>query len=403
VKQYLFYQHNVQQFFIAHLGKYQGVVVPLSIATSFPDGTHGFLRALLAKDSSKEFMIDPRTPLFQKHWDRKSIRPPHEKMAGVSGAVVKEGLKSPIAEASLTLEALTNATQATIAYQRSFRYQGKDQKKLDKYKALMGGGELPEITNPQLLLPPYFEFSAPGDPWFSATINCTSIACGLEGVLPQNVRPILHFREFDFEDWSQATEKLAALKIKTVFLYPNDFHELEASPEVLARYTSAIKQFSAAGLLPFALHGGYFAVCMSKVGLMGFGNGVGYGEWRDSGYHRGGTAEKRIYIPKLHRFLEPAKAQALLDTAPDYFGEDSDLLAECVESNRPLNSILLAEALDHFMECRSAELQFVANSDIAAIEQRLSDTQKVLKEKSGLIGQEVGKHLGAWREALATW
>jgi hypothetical protein len=58
---------------------------------------------------------------------------------------------------------------------------------------------------------------------------------------------------------------------------------------------------------------------LRKKGLSGFGNGVGYGEWRDSSYHRGGTAEARVYIPKLHRFLDPARAQALVDRSGDYF------------------------------------------------------------------------------------
>ena len=41
---YLTYQHNVQSYFREHADKYEGVIVPLSIATAFPTGTYGFVR-----------------------------------------------------------------------------------------------------------------------------------------------------------------------------------------------------------------------------------------------------------------------------------------------------------------------------------------------------------------------
>ena len=65
IEQYITYQHNVQRFFREHSEKYTGVIIPLSIATSFPTGTYGFVRALCSKHNLK-YAIDPRTPLFQR-------------------------------------------------------------------------------------------------------------------------------------------------------------------------------------------------------------------------------------------------------------------------------------------------------------------------------------------------
>ena len=69
---------------------------------------------------------------------------------------------------------------------------------------------------------------------------------------------------------------------------------------------------------------------------------------RNSGYHKGGTADNRIYILKLHRYLDPPVAQALLDKDPEYFGTDTDLLSECVTVGRPLTNLSQAEVFGSF-------------------------------------------------------
>jgi len=51
------------------------------------------------------------------------------------------------------------------------------------------------------------------------------------------------------------------------------------------------------GIRSLSLFDGFFAVCLSTVGLAGFANGIGYGEWRDSAYHRGGSAESGVTVP----------------------------------------------------------------------------------------------------------
>lgn len=400
MKQYLFYQHNVQQFFIRHLDKFDGVIVPLSIATSFPDGTHGFLQALFAKDPQKQFVIDPRSPLFQKSWNRNNVRDPHRKMAEVFGPPFSTaGLSSKVGLLDLSVEALQSITTAAIEYQQKFRLRKQEQKKIDKYKKLLGVSDLPQIANPQLLVPPYFQFASIGDPWYGASMVCLNGAL-TSGVHAEDLRPILHFAGFDdIGDYHAAINLLLSMGIRSAFLYPNDFREHQATTKELQTYAEVVKAFSLAGIQPYALHGGYFAICLSRHGLRGFGNGVGYGEWRDSGYHRGGTAEKRIYIPKLHRFLEPAKAQLVINADPDHFASDSDLLAECVASKRPLDAISLEEALDHFLDTRRQELEFVKQHPIEEILRKLSETIVIL-ENLGELERSFARSLSSWRDAL---
>src|SRR6185436_11400325 len=113
---------------------------------------------------------------------------------------------------------------------------------------------------------------------------------------------VIHMRKWDaVTDWTTLLNRLKAAGCTDVWLYPNSFKEHEAPLDELRRYRSAIGECVREHVAPFSLFGGYYAILLGTFGLKGFANGIGYGEWRDSGYHRGGTAILRIYLPRLHR------------------------------------------------------------------------------------------------------
>jgi hypothetical protein len=398
---YLFYQHNVQQFFIRHIEKFTGIIVPLSIATSFPSGTYGFLRALLAKDRTKQFALDPRSALFQHNWNRANIREPHKRMAAVFGEpFTSVALNRPLIPRDITPDSLNRITQACIRFQLDFRVLKEEQRKLEKYRKLLGINTIPEIQNPQKLVPPYFQFDAVGDEWCELSLRSAEIGTSI--VTPEQLNPIAHFTSWErVGNLGQLAARLSSAGITSFFLYPNNFREHDASESELKKYSETVTSISERGVRVEALHGGYFAILMSRRGLSGFGNGVGYGEWRDSAYHRGGTAEVRIYIPKLHRFLDPASAQSLLDRGGDYFTSDSDLLNEYAATKNPLTRVQSQEALDHFMECRQQEIDFVGTNNIETIRAEMLETVSLLKDIGELESERYGTSLQRWSSILA--
>lgn len=399
---YLFYQHNVQKFFIRHIEKFDGIIVPFSIAVSFTSGTYGFLRALLAKDRSKCFALDPRSALFQHSWNRLNIREPHRKTAGVlDGPFISDGLTRPLAPADFSsAETIKTVTEACIRFQSEFRVLQEEKRKLDKYRKLLGMDTIPEIENPQKFIPPYFQFQDQNDPWFEISMRCTEHAASI--VAPQELTPIIHFSDWTkFDAWPQLATTLTTLGIGSAFLYPNEFKEHGADTAELLKYSEGVTSLVAGKLAPQALHGGYFAVLLEKKGLSGFGNGVGYGEWRDSGYHRGGTAEVRIYIPKLHRFLDSAAAQSLVQKDSEYFTADSDLLTEYALASKPLTEVQLQEALDHFMESRYQEIAFVRTSSRDVTVAELSQTVDRLRHIGELEMENYGRSLQRWLEVIS--
>lgn len=399
---YLFYQHNVQQFFIRHIDKYDGILVPFSISASFPSGTYGFLRALLAKDRSKHFALDPRSALFQHRWNRNNVRDPHKKTAAIFGApFTTRGLEANLSPGDFqSADTIRSVTTVCIRYQQGFRILQEEKRKLDKYRKLLGMDTIPEIENPQKFIPPYFHTTDGNDPWLEITLACIEHAATL--VSPEELCPVIHFAEWlGFDAWDHIRTRLGAVGVGSYFVYPNNFKEHEASTPELEAYVKAVEAAVGAGFRCLALHGGYLAIALEKKGLAGFGNGVGYGEWRDSGYHRGGSAEVRIYIPKLHRFLNPAEAQSLITADAAYFTADSDLLTEYAASKKPLTEVQPQEALDHFMESRYQEMQFVRDHLEAEIAGELRETVRRLNDIGELEAERFGVSLARWAATIS--
>lgn len=399
-EQYITYQHNVQRYFRDHSEKYAGVIIPISIAATFPTGTYGFIRALCSK-YNHSYAIDPRTALFQHKWDRSSVRPPHQRMAGIFGPPFDSmGLRRALEPDDFSSPGvIAEICKRCIDFQKDFRARKEDVRKLRKYKKLLGISQLDDLYEPQFLVPPYFLFDQRKDPWYDISMRFIRQSLEASGNLP--VQPVLHSPGWHtVDEWNPILQDIHDCGIHACWLYVNDFKEHDASPDDLQEYRATVEACDAAGVRPYSLFGGYFSILMGYYGLRGFGNGIGYGEWRDSGYHRGGTAMIRVYIPKVHRYLDAPAAQRLIDTDPDYFAS-TDLLAEYASGRKRLaDDLTLMEALDHFMECRYNEIQFVADAPVAQALAELETTCEHLEAIGPLEYERYGTSLRRWADSL---
>lgn len=402
VEQYITYQHNVQRYFREHSEKYAGVIIPISVAVTFPTGTYGFIRALCSK-YNHNYSIDPRTALFQHNWDRSNVRSPHQRMADILGPPFDSvGLKRALEPDDFSsLELIGKVCKNCIDFQKNFRSREEDMRKLRKYKKLLGISQLDDLCEPQFLVPPYFLFDQRTDPWYE--ISMRFIRRALEESKDLPVQPVLHTRRWHaIDEWNHILGEMGDSGIEACWIYVNDFREHDASLDDLKGYRATVEASVAVDVKPYSLFGGYFAVLMGYYGLQGFGNGIGYGEWRDSGYHRGGTAMIRVYVPRVHRYLDAPAAQHIIDIDPDYFAS-TDLLAEYTSGRKRLaDDLTLIEALDHFMECRYNETQFVADRPVEEAITELETTCKHLEAIGPLEHEKYGTSLRRWVDCLRT-
>jgi hypothetical protein len=401
MRHYLTYQHNVQQFFRKHADKYDGVIVPMSIATSFPSGTYGFIRALCTRHSDVQYAIDPRNAMFQKNWNRDHVREPHKKMAAVMGKPYEETVvERPLQVDDFDAASISDSVKKCIEFQKTFRMTDETDKKLRKYKKLLGLDKLDKLKVPQHLIPPYFQFEEVGDPWYELSVKCLKEALKHREQIP--LRPVLHFSNWPNGDtWDSCLVTLTSNDINELWFYPNNFREHDAKEAQLKLYRQAVARAVSKGCTPYVLFGGYFAILMSFDGLAGFANGVGYGEWRNSSYHRGGSAQTRIYILKLHRYIDSADAQSLIDKDPEYFGVGSSILADYVDAEKSVVDMTLEDALNHFMACRHTELRFVSSHSAAEAATELEETVSRLDNIGPLEAKKYGESLERWKEAIS--
>ncbi len=401
---YLIYQHSVQKFFVAHRDKYNGVVIPLSIIASFPGGTKGFIRTLCSKDRHKRYGIDPRTPLFQRKWDRqKHLRPPHHTVAEILGPPFSTvALDRDLVATDFSERDIRNATRRCVEFQLEFRQGDDDARKLRKYAQLLGHEEdIEPLSPPQYVVPPYFAFVDERDPWYQVNMDCIQEAMDCSSDVP--VWPIVHSRSAAaLPGCISAVARLRELGLSNIWLYPNDFREHRESAAALVGLKDVVVACHDAGVTPRMLHGGFFSMALRYVGLEGFANGVGYGEWRDSGYHRGGTADIRIYCLPLHRFIGPAEADLLVDENPEYFANDGLLFEEVYKSGESFESVDSSTANTHFMNCRDREVATILASDLSDVLETLDGTVDAIRQLDEPGVLRYAESLERWSEVLSS-
>lgn len=384
---YLTYHHVSQDFFRRHRNKYDGLMIPLSVACVFRQGTGGFVLTL-----KTQYAIDPRTPILQADFDRQSIRRAHLEIADVHGPTVRQIFESrPLRPADVSPLAADMAA-GVLSFQKEFAQQSAE--KVDKYAALLGEEVETEYGGPHFLIPPYFRSVGRSDPWYEVSL---SLARGAvrekEGY---RLAPVLHITPgFPESEFRQMARDYANPGFDGLIVFVNSLQEYLAPAATLAKYADLVALLRGQGKPLFGLFGGYFTLLLRKIGLGCFSNAVGYGEYRDSGYHEGGQAVRRYYIPKLHRYLTDTDAQELLNIVG---GGSLRCACPVCRRRRPLTDFTSQELLDHFLNTRLTEIQHAGATDLSNLIEELADTHETLERSPVPIDRY--SHLREWVEAL---
>jgi len=384
---YLTYHHVSQDFFRRHRGKYDGLIVPLSIACVFKQGTGGFVLTL-----NKQYALDPRTPILQADFDRQSIRRAHLEIADVHGTAVRHIFASrPLRPADVSPLA-ADVAASVLSFQKEFAEQSAE--KVDKYAALLGEEVRTAYGGPHFLVPPYFKSSGRNDAWYPVSLNLARAA--VHEKENYGLAPVLHITPgFPENEFARMAEDYDNRGFDGLVIFINDLQEYIAPSATLTKYANLIALLQGLGKPLFGLFGGYFTLLLRKIGLGCFSNAVGYGEYRDSGYHEGGQAVRRYYIPKLHRYFTDTHAETLLNIVG---GTVLRCACAVCRRRRPLTDYTSQELLDHFLNARLTELQHAGATDLSELLDQLDDTREALENYPMLI--DPCSHLGRWVEAL---
>jgi len=384
---YLTYHHVSQDLFRRHRDKYDGLIIPLSVACVFKQGTGGFVLTL-----KTQYALDPRTPILQADFDRQSIRRAHLEIADVHGPTVRQiFLSGPLRPADVSPLAADIAARV-LSFQKQFAQQSAE--KVDKYAALLGEEVESAYGGPHFLIPPYFRSSGRNDPWYQVSLDVAKAA--VREKERYRLAPVLHITEgFPENEFEAMANDYNNPGFDGLIVFVNDLQEYVARATTLTKYANLVALLQGQGKPLFGLFGGYFTLLLRKVGLGCFSNAVGYGEFRDSGRHEGGQAVSRYYIPKLHRYFTVTDGETILNIVG---GGLLRCACSVCRRRRPLTDFTSRELLDHFLNARLTEIHQAGPTGLSDLLDELDETRQRLENYP--MRFDWYSHLREWVEAL---
>lgn len=364
------------------------MTVPGTIASYYAEATAAFVLT-----SQLRYLIDPRTPLFQGALE--DARASHFSLAEWHGKAVTAELKAggQFEQSFYSDEVVVDLTQTVLNRQRNYGDNALlVEKKMNRYAALLAqamqdqGEPTPArgIQPPAYTLAPYFAVSGVTDDWWAIQVRVW------ESVLAQDyansVSPVICVdgRDRDasgsgVDALREALEGLPEGMSNHVFFWITNFDERKVRLELLVKLWSLVSAFSETKEL-VNLYGGFFSICLSRVGLSGFGNGLTYSESRDwPALSSTGAAPPRYYVPKLHMFLPVGLAASFVDE-DDFFECGCTACTDWRGTGNSIASLPYHDLKRHFAVARKAEIEAVSS-------QALPDLASSLEEAHGRAEQ----------------
>lgn len=340
--------------------------VPGTIAAYYADATAAFVLS-----SDLDYVIDPRTPLFQEALA--SPRASHVSLANVMGASVRSQVGAGensvyFAPDFYSDPVISEVVEGLVNWQRD--YAGRStgiQPKLDRYRSLLAealGTEVEQTSPsgsrpPEFCLSPYFAVREVGDEWW--TVNERVWARCAEEAQPATISPVLCVA-----GPGVLADALAAVPSElsdATFFWVTGFDERRANAVTLVAVRDAVAQFSDGRRLT-NMYGGFYSICLEHFGLWGFNNGLAYSESRDwPALTTTGAAPARYYIRQLHLFMPPVAADALIAAEP---GLECPCPV-CVAPGARPSTLSYPDLKRHFALARKWEIELAESNSVDAL------------------------------------
>jgi len=390
-RHFLAYNASDQRTVRELAGRYDGILVPGTVATFQREGTAGFVLSLSATEDSTPYVIDPRFPLFQQPLE--DIKKSHAALADLfddPALIASDLLRLP----EFDTERVERIAVAWVEF--NLEYRTRQSAKFNKYADRLGEEVVVgDATGPQRVLAPYFCVRGSQDPWWdvsAALYEATKEAA--DGEI--EVTRVLAAQSTDALD-----EIVEGTSAENVCIWVSGLEELNSTPGTLAEYGEAIGKLQDSGCRSFALYGGFFAVALSAIGLGGCSHGIGYGEYRNwVELPRSGPPPTRYYLPTVHRYARQEEAQQLWQHDP--------LLVSRDVGGQPID-LDYHDLMLHSVLARSQEIEDYRSLDLTStIGQLESDMEDFIgRVYSGApnrlligVGDRLTRHLSGWIEAL---
>jgi hypothetical protein len=380
------------------------MTVPGTIAAYYPDGTAGFVLS-----SGLNYIIDPRTPLFQGEIDEP--RASHYSLAESYGPTMASLMGSSQSRAPVSFQpaqfgdnVIREMVDHFIRFQRGYAARASSPKAIkafDKYQAILqaAGRQTPSREQrkpPSFVLAPYFVATSANE-WADINMQIWAVCSELSN--PKQISPVVAAeRAENLESMmAQIPEDLS----RDVFYWVPSFQERRVSTATLMQMRDIVRRKSHDYHL-VNLYGGFYSICLSLAGLEGFSNGLGYSESRDwPELSATGASPARYYVRALHQFATPGVAELIVRLEPQ-FRCGCDI---CLRVGDRLLSLSYAELKQHFANARRWELDLVASTGEQGVREHLEESAQRMDDLHDRVPARTHlvdvAFLRRWAEALS--
>ena len=380
------------------------LTVPSTIASYYSDATAAFVLS-----SGLQYMIEPRTPLFQELL--RDPRASHFTLASFMGHSVDSHLNDSV-DAGVDVyfpsdfyseDVCSEVVLSMVDFQRQYRGRAVEvAAKLDRYRKLSAKatGEAPtmslydDLRGPTYVLCPYFAVRSFLDEWWLVMERIWEAALQLD--TPQEISPVVSMSDVSLLE--SAIERVPHGMSSRVFYWIPGFDERQVDVRRLRQLRRVIGSLGETYRL-MNLYGGYYSILMGKFGLDGFNNGLGYSESREwPTLEATGAAPARYYVRKLHAYVPTTTATAIIENDEAFMCDCS----VCGERRLPID-LNYHELKRHFALSRAWEIERSEEFDLAELRTMLMDDADRCRELQRRLPRSIrirSEHLARWAEAL---
>jgi hypothetical protein len=416
-----------------------GFLVAANLIEATPGATASLIVKLSGAKVDKSYFIDPMTYAYGLDVDflkseqivkikgkkttqrvvKRSYRQLSEQFGGVFAKVIERD--EPITPDDFAKASVVNATcKAVVEFQL-----GRPGAELASDEEFAPYAD--SLPSPAAVLTPYFYIDEDNlDEWLDLVFKFAKATVALDVEPP--VHAVVCADESILED-SDVTdalvEKLPETGVDGVWFWLSNFDEHSATTQQLRNLKDLVAGLSKS-IEVYNMHGGYYSLALSRLGMTGTAHGIGYGEQKVIEPVQGqGIPTVRYYLRDVRKRLgvpeiERAFGKLGIRTKKDFF----DKICDCVicrgaiktglqefssfgelhyaakDSKRKSQTAAAAKLCRfHFLLNRIKERDAIAEQTVEEICESIADARRIWSKQPSVEGDT--KHLLKWQRALA--
>jgi hypothetical protein len=432
--------HAEKDYLKKAIASLDGFVIAANLLEATPGATTSLLVQLAGKKTGKPYYLDPMTYGYGLHLDyllsdatdkkgkqpsktkSKEYKRSYKSLAERFDGIFKVALKRRTAITADEFDTTTLHQTCESVTEYQLKRPGAEWAADEEFASYSD-----QIPAPAAILTPYFFVGGEEkSKWLQLIptiakqtvalkpgIPVHSVVCADESLLADPVA--LEYLKIE----------LPKTKVDGVWFWFSNFNEHSAKPQQLRAFRELVEHLSL-HMTVHNMHGGYFSLALSRVGLSTTAHGIGYGEQKDVEPVQGQstptvryylpTARKRLGVPNIERTFKKLGVlttddfhkkicgcticKGVLRNGLEAFSSFGEQHFANTSSKRPSQTGTAAKLCRfHFLLNRIAERREVADMSLDDIIKTLDDGWSVWSNHPTVAND--ADHLVRWREALA--